>query len=58
MKGIAYRPLSDMENNGVYFDIDELVLLGDESICQYSGLPSVRAYEKNEEDEEVVLGHS
>lgn len=42
--GISYRPLSDMESNGVYFDKDELLLLGDESLCQYSGLPSVSSY--------------
>ncbi len=42
--GISYRPLSDMESNGVYFDKDELLLLGDESLCQYSGLPSVASY--------------
>jgi hypothetical protein len=44
MKGISYRPLSDMESNGVYFDKDELLLLGDDSMCQYSGLPSVESY--------------
>jgi hypothetical protein len=44
MNGISYRPLSDMESNGVYFDKDELLLLGDESMCQYSGLPSVESY--------------
>jgi hypothetical protein len=44
MKGISYRPLSDMESNGVYFDKDELLLVGDDSLCQYSGLPSVESY--------------
>lgn len=44
MKGISYRPLSDMESNGVYFDKDELLLMGDDSLCQYSGLPSVQSY--------------
>jgi hypothetical protein len=44
MNGISYRPLSDMESNGVYFDKDELLLVGDESMCQYSGLPSVESY--------------
>jgi len=58
MKGIAYRPLSDMESNGVYFDTDELLLVGDESICQYSGLPSLATYIKEEEEEYVVSGHS
>ena len=33
-----------MESNGVYFEKDELLLLGDESMCQYSGLPSVESY--------------
>jgi hypothetical protein len=56
MKGISYRPLSDMETNGVYFDKDEMLMVGDESLCQYSGLPSVSSYE--EVDEEVVIGHS
>jgi hypothetical protein len=55
MKGQSYRPLSDMESNGVYFDLDELLLLGDDSICQYSGLPSVLSYI---EEEDVVIGHS
>jgi hypothetical protein len=58
MKEIEQRPLSDAENNGVHFNIDELVLLGDESICQYSGLPSIKVYEKNDEYEEIVLGHA
>ena len=57
MKGIAYRPLSDMESNGVYFDLDELLLLGDDSICRYSGLPSVSSYGEDEE-KEIVLGTS
>ena len=44
-KGIAHRPLSDMESNGVYFE-KELFLVGDESLfCNYSGLPSVSSYE-------------
>jgi hypothetical protein len=55
-EGIAYRPLSDMESNGVYFDKDELLLIGDESLCQYSGLPSVQSY--MEEEREVFMGHS
>ena len=52
MKTLFSPELPDMEINGVYFDMDELLLLGDESICQYSGLPSVSSYE------EEVLGHS
>ena len=58
MKGTDQGPLSDAGNKGVHFNIDELVLLGDESICQYSGLPSMKVYEKNEEYEEIVLGHA
>ncbi len=50
MKGISYRPLSDMESNGVYFDKDDLLLLGDDSLCQYSGLPSVQSYIKHDEE--------
>jgi hypothetical protein len=57
MTGISYRPLSDMHSDGVYFDKDELLVLGDESLCQYSGLPSVQSYVK-EEEEEMVIGHS
>ena len=55
--GITNRPLADMETNGVYFDKDELLLLGDDSLCQYSGLPSVKSYEEKEE-EEYAVGHS
>jgi hypothetical protein len=58
MKETEQRPLSDTENKEVHFNIDELVLLGDESICQYSGLPSTKVYEKNEEYEEIVIGHA
>lgn len=64
MKGIAYRPLSDMETNGVYFEQDELLLLGDESLCQYSGLPSVKSYEapasslEVETEPEILIGHA
>lgn len=54
--GMSYRPLADMESNGVYFDIDELLLVGDESICQYTGLPSVSTYV--EDYEHVAIGHS
>ena len=47
-----------MENN---INLDELLLLGDESICQYSGLPSVSSYtlELVEEDNDYFYsGHS
>lgn len=61
MKGISYRPLSDMETNGVYFDENELPF--EESRCQYSGLPSVKSYAEEkkveeEKEEEYFIGHS
>lgn len=58
MKGISYRPLSDMHSDGVYFDKDELLIVGDESLCQYSGLPSVISYAEVDEEQELVIGHS
>lgn len=58
MKGISHRPLSDMHSDGVYFDKDDLLLLGDESMCQYSGLPSVNSYVEEEQEEEITIGHS
>ena len=58
MKGISYRPLSDMHSDGVYFDKDELLVVGDESLCQYSGLPSVISYVEVDEEQELVIGHS
>jgi len=47
-----------MENNDVLFDKDELLVLGDESLCQYSGLPSVSSYVETEEHEDFFSGHS
>lgn len=44
-QGIAHRPLADMETNGVYFDRDNVIVLEDDEICQYSGLPAVTTYE-------------
>jgi len=44
-----------MENN---INLDELLLLGDDSMCQYSGLPSVSSYVMEEEDVEYYTGHS
>lgn len=46
-----------MENN---INLDELLLIGDYSICQYSGLPSVSSYVMEEENEEIeyYAGHS
>ena len=46
-----------MENNNVQFNLDELLVLGDESICQYCGLPSVSSYVM-EEDVNYIMGHS
>ncbi len=54
MIGMMYRPLSDMESNGVYFDREEETQ-SEESLCHYSGLPSVQSYE---EEDNYVLGHS
>lgn len=55
-EGIAYRPLSDMESNGVYFErLEEQPVTKETEICEYSGLPSVKSYQ----DEEIIqLGHS
>lgn len=44
-QGIAYRPLADMETNGVYFDKDDMIEVIELEICQYSGLPSISNYE-------------
>jgi hypothetical protein len=49
-----------MENN---INLDELLLLGDDSMCQYSGLPSVSSYlmkvtEEQNEEIEYYTGHS
>jgi len=47
-----------MENN-VIFDKDELLLIADESLCNYSGLPSVSSYViEEEEDQAFIMGHS
>jgi hypothetical protein len=50
-----------MENNNVHFNLDELLLIGDESICGYSGLPSVSSYTTEpieEESDYFYSGHS
>ncbi len=47
-----------MENN---INLDELLLIGDYSICQYSGLPSVSSYvmeSVEEENNDFFAGHS
>ena len=46
-KFILYRPLSDMESDGVYFDESvkkKLVEEREKQVCHYSGLPSVWMY--------------
>jgi hypothetical protein len=55
LPGITDRPLSDMDCGGVYFEKTEVQKI-EESVCQYSGLPSVKSYEKVQE--EFFLGHS
>ena len=45
------RTIADMESDGIYFseDVkDELKRQRDELNCEYSGLPSVKAYEVNQ----------
>lgn len=54
-KGMSYRPLSDMESNGVYFETIEDLKDTPPKICEYSGLPSVESYL---EEDEYVVGHS
>ena len=44
------RTISDMESDGIYFSEEakeELRKQREESYCEYSGLPSPRAYEVN-----------
>jgi len=44
-----FRTIADMESDGVYFDDDVKKLIiekREELHCEYSGLPSVKAYEK------------
>jgi len=44
------RTIADMESEGVYFPEDvkeELKRQREEMLCEYSGLPSVKAYEKS-----------
>ena len=52
------RTISDMESDGVYFSSeikDELKKRKDKMTCEYSGLPSVMSYLK---DEDYHQGHS
>jgi hypothetical protein len=44
-----FRTIADMESDGVYFDEDVkrlIVQKKEELYCEYSGLPSPKAYEK------------
>jgi hypothetical protein len=43
-----HRNIADMESDGIYFDVDVKEALREqkkELYCEYSGLPSVKAYE-------------
>lgn len=45
---VMKKNIADMESNGVYFDDDVKEILKskrDELYCEYSGLPSVMAYQ-------------
>lgn len=52
--GMSYRPLADMESNGVYFDRKEDLVDVPPSICEYSGLLSVASYD----EDDYAVGHS
>lgn len=57
-ESILYRPMADMETDGVYFSEEvkkELDKRKVESICEYSGLPSVLSYV---EEMDYHQGHS
>jgi|1048.fasta_scaffold18501_3 hypothetical protein len=43
------RTISDMESDGVYFDekVKEHIVVKSNTICEYSGLPSVDSYNEN-----------
>ena len=52
-----------MHSDGVYFNREEeelnvLLLVGDESLCHYSGLRSVMSYEEQKDEVEFHQGHS
>lgn len=57
-----YRTIADMESEGVYFPQDvkeELKKQRDGLHCEYSGLPSVLSYTKEDDDkDEYLIGHS
>ena len=56
-----HRTMADMESEGIYFPEDvkeELKKQREELYCEYSGLPSVLAYEKEDDKDEYLIGHS
>jgi hypothetical protein len=47
------RTISDMESDGIYFSQevkDELKKQREELLCHYSGLPSLKSYQKNNQE--------
>lgn len=47
------RTISDMESDGIYFSQeikDELKKQREDLLCHYSGLPSLKSYEKNNQE--------
>ena len=56
-----HRTIADMESEGIYFPDDvkkEMKRQREELYCEYSGLPSVLAYEKEDDKDEYLIGHS
>jgi len=49
------KTISDMETNGVYFEEPPIPLeiVEKETICHYSGLPSVESYMAEQEELEI-----
>jgi hypothetical protein len=55
---IEMKPLADMHSDGVYFEEylrEEMKKKREEEICQYSGLPSVQAYEKEKNSNNGIV---
>jgi hypothetical protein len=55
---ITNLSLSDAKSKEVHFNVDELLLLGDEGICQYGVFLPVKFYGEIVEEEEHVIGHA
>jgi hypothetical protein len=56
-----HRTIADMESEGIYFSDEvkeEMKRQREELYCEYSGLPSVSAYEDKEDRDEYLIGHS